>query len=121
MFYKVPVAAENNVDVDVGPYQFTWHEVMVGIQSSLIVFPINLLIVTIFRRIAARPTKSSKYLSSNSSGKPKKMRGIAISLGDIEMEKSRKKGKNNNQAGKRFCFKRMCSGTSCTDFFRYIL
>ncbi len=100
MFYKVPVAAENNVDVDVGPYQFTWHEVMVGIQSSLIVFPINLLIVTIFRRIAARPTKSSKYLSSNSSGKPKKTRGIAISLGDIEMEKSRKKGKNNNQAGK---------------------
>ena len=96
MFFRVPVAAENNVDVDVGPYQFTWHEVMVGIQSSLIVFPINLLIVTIFRRIAVRPTKSFKYLKGNKAKKPKKSPTIAISLGDIDMEKSKKK---NNPAG----------------------
>ena len=100
MFFRVPVAAENNVDVDVGPYQFTWHEVMVGIQSSLIVFPVNLLIVTIFRRIGIRPTKSSKYLSGNSSAKPKKTQNIAISLVDIEMERNRKKAANKNQGGK---------------------
>ena len=99
MFYKVPVSAENNVDVDVGPYQFTWHEVMIGIQSSLIVFPINLLIVTIFRRIAVRPTKSSKYLTGNGSEKSKKAPGVAISLGDIEMEKNKKKGQNKSKAG----------------------
>lgn len=102
MFFKVPVAAENNVEVDVGPYQFTWHEIMVGIQSSLIVFPINLLIVSIFRRIAARPSKSSKYLTGSSSTKPRKTPGIAISLGDIEMDKNRKKNQSKNQAGKNY-------------------
>jgi polycystin 1L2 len=105
MFFKVPVDAENNVDVDVGPYQFTWHEVMVGIQSSLIVFPINLLIVTIFRRIAVRPTRSSKYLKTNKiqPRRPKKTHGVAISLGDIDMEKNKKKGKNNDRAGETAC------------------
>ena len=100
MFYKVPVSAENNVNVDVGPYQFTWHDFMVGIQSSLIVFPINLLILTIFRHIAVRPTKSSEYLTGNSSEKSKKAPGVAISWGDIGMMMKKKKVKSRNQMGK---------------------
>lgn len=32
-----------------GQIEFTWQEVMIGLESSLLMFPINLLIVQIFR------------------------------------------------------------------------
>ncbi|MEQ2165151.1 hypothetical protein GOODEAATRI_014066 [Goodea atripinnis] len=37
-----------------GHIEFTWQQVMVGIQSSIIMFPINLLIVSIFRNTRPR-------------------------------------------------------------------
>lgn len=36
-----------------GKIEFTWQEVMIGLESSVLMFPINLLIVQIFRN--ARP------------------------------------------------------------------
>lgn len=38
----------------VGTLNLTWQEVMVGIQSGLLMFPINILIITIFRSIKPR-------------------------------------------------------------------
>lgn len=32
-----------------GHFEFTWQQFMIGVQSSLIMFPINILIVSIFR------------------------------------------------------------------------
>ena len=90
MFFGVSVEKENNVDVDVGPYQFSWHEIMVGIQSSLIVFPINLLIVTMFRRIAARPRKSSRYLVDDRSAMAYQSSTAGFRLSDIELDKNNK-------------------------------
>jgi len=37
-----------------GHIEFTWQQVMIGIQSSIIMFPINLLIVSIFRNTRPR-------------------------------------------------------------------
>ncbi|KAL9957104.1 hypothetical protein ACROYT_G038703 [Oculina patagonica] len=39
----------------VGTLVFTWNQVLVGIISSLIVFPINLIVVQIFRNVRPKP------------------------------------------------------------------
>lgn len=39
-----------------GHFEFTWQQFMIGVQSSLIMFPINILIVSIFRY--TRPRES---------------------------------------------------------------
>lgn len=38
-----------------GKIEFTWQEVMIGFESSLLMFPINLLIVQIFRNTRPWP------------------------------------------------------------------
>nr|DBA16985.1 TPA: hypothetical protein GDO54_002506 [Pyxicephalus adspersus] len=57
MFWGVPTdPAEQKMDL--GKIEFTWQEVMIGFESSLLMFPINLLIVQIFRNI--RPKQTDK-------------------------------------------------------------
>ncbi|KAL2088543.1 hypothetical protein ACEWY4_015442 [Coilia grayii] len=59
MFYGVPTdPAEQTMDL--GHIEFTWQQVMIGVQSSIIMFPINLLIVSIFRNTRPRERKSKK-------------------------------------------------------------
>ncbi|KAM4597252.1 polycystin-1-like protein 2 [Fundulus diaphanus] len=48
MFWGIPTDPSEQT-MDLGHIEFTWQQVMVGIQSSIIMFPINLLIVSIFR------------------------------------------------------------------------
>lgn len=43
-----------------GPIKLTWSQVKIGIQSSFIVFPVNLLIVGIFRHSRPRKKKTKK-------------------------------------------------------------
>lgn len=43
-----------------GKIEFTWQEVMIGFESSILMFPINLLIVQIFRNIRSRFKKEQK-------------------------------------------------------------
>ncbi|NXX88600.1 PK1L2 protein, partial [Centropus bengalensis] len=53
MFWGVPKdPAEQKMDL--GKIEFTWQEVMIGFESSLLMFPINLLIVQIFRNVRPR-------------------------------------------------------------------
>ncbi|XP_063044343.1 polycystin-1-like protein 2 [Engraulis encrasicolus] len=59
MFYGVPTdPAEQTMDL--GHIEFTWQQVMIGVQSSIIMFPINLLIVSIFRNTRPREKRSKK-------------------------------------------------------------
>ncbi|XP_072588067.1 polycystin-1-like protein 2 [Vulpes vulpes] len=59
MFWGVPKdPAEQKMDL--GKIEFTWQEVMIGLESSLLMFPINLLIVQIFRNTHPRVTKEQK-------------------------------------------------------------
>lgn len=37
-----------------GSLEVTWEEIMVGVESGLLMFPINILIITIFRSIKPR-------------------------------------------------------------------
>ncbi|KAF7660845.1 hypothetical protein LDENG_00274440 [Lucifuga dentata] len=52
MFYGIPTDPSEQT-LDLGHFEFTWQQFMIGVQSSLIMFPVNLLIVSIFR--IARP------------------------------------------------------------------
>nr|Q7TN88.1 RecName: Full=Polycystin-1-like protein 2; Short=Polycystin-1L2; AltName: Full=PC1-like 2 protein; AltName: Full=Polycystic kidney disease protein 1-like 2; Flags: Precursor [Mus musculus]AAO32797.1 polycystic kidney disease 1-like 2 [Mus musculus] len=53
MFWGVPKdPAEQKMDL--GKIEFTWQEVMIGLESSILMFPINLLIVQIFRNTRPR-------------------------------------------------------------------
>ncbi|XP_023806954.1 polycystic kidney disease protein 1-like 2, partial [Oryzias latipes] len=56
MFYGIPTDPSEQV-MDLGHFEFTWQQFMIGVQSSLIMFPINVLIVSIFRN--TRPRESS--------------------------------------------------------------
>ncbi|XP_078067868.1 polycystin-1-like protein 2 [Mustelus asterias] len=40
--------------MDLGKIEFTWQQVVIGFESSLLMFPINLLIVQVFRNIRPR-------------------------------------------------------------------
>ncbi|XP_003791467.2 polycystic kidney disease protein 1-like 2 [Otolemur garnettii] len=56
MFWSIPQdPAEQKMDL--GKIEFTWQEVMIGLESSLLMFPINLLIVQIFRNTRPRAVK----------------------------------------------------------------
>ncbi|XP_055361208.1 polycystic kidney disease protein 1-like 2 [Betta splendens] len=48
MFYGIPNDPSEQV-MTMGQFSFTWQQFMIGIESSLIMFPVNLIIVTIFR------------------------------------------------------------------------
>lgn len=50
-----------------GHIEFTWQQVMIGIQSSIIMFPINLLIVSIFRN--TRPREKGAKTDPSKQGK----------------------------------------------------
>lgn len=60
MFYQVGGASKNDT-VHIGPFSLSMSQVIIGLQSSLIVFPVNLLLVTIFRKLKAKEPKSKKY------------------------------------------------------------
>ncbi|XP_057707318.1 polycystic kidney disease protein 1-like 2 isoform X1 [Corythoichthys intestinalis] len=53
MFWGIPTDPSEQT-MDLGHIEFTWQQVMIGIQSSIIMFPINLLIVSIFRNTRPR-------------------------------------------------------------------
>ncbi|XP_022542773.2 polycystic kidney disease protein 1-like 2 [Astyanax mexicanus] len=56
MFWGIPTDPSEQT-MDLGKIEFTWQQVMIGIQSSIIMFPINLLIVSIFRNTRPRERK----------------------------------------------------------------
>ncbi|KAM9374082.1 polycystin-1-like protein 3 [Phaethornis superciliosus] len=68
MFWGVPKdPAEQKMDL--GRIEFTWQEVMIGFESSLLMFPINLLIVQIFRNIQPRPATQEREKKLGKNGR----------------------------------------------------
>uniref|UniRef100_A0A8C2TS20 Polycystin 1 like 2/pseudo n=1 Tax=Coturnix japonica TaxID=93934 RepID=A0A8C2TS20_COTJA len=68
MFWGVPKdPAEQKMDL--GKIEFTWQEVMIGFESSLLMFPINLLIVQIFRNTRPRPARQGTEKKPGKNGR----------------------------------------------------
>lgn len=54
MFWNLPTDEESPVILKIGSFALTWQELMVAVESGLFMFPINILIITIFRHIKPR-------------------------------------------------------------------
>ncbi|KAI3377578.1 hypothetical protein L3Q82_008747, partial [Scortum barcoo] len=65
-FWNLPVDESSPVLFSLGSLKITWQEVMVGVESGLLMFPINILIITIFRSIRPR------IISKSQKGDPEK-------------------------------------------------
>ncbi|KAM4608650.1 polycystin-1-like protein 2 [Polymixia lowei] len=59
MFWGIPTDPSEQT-MDLGHFEFTWQQFMIGIQSSLIMFPVNLFIVSIFRNTRPREMSCCK-------------------------------------------------------------
>ena len=60
MFYELG-DAEESLRIKFGPIDFTWRQLMIGIQSSIVVVPFNLMMITIFRFTGPRkPSERGK-------------------------------------------------------------
>ncbi|CAK6964402.1 polycystic kidney disease protein 1-like 2 [Scomber scombrus] len=59
MFYGIPTDPSEQT-MDLGHFEFTWQQFMIGVQSSLMMFPVNILIVSIFRYTRPRETSCCK-------------------------------------------------------------
>ena len=60
MFYQLNNKVESAIQV--GPFKFTWRQVMVGIQSAVLVIPVNLIIIILFRCTKQKQNVNDAYL-----------------------------------------------------------
>ena len=59
MFYKLEGKYEQPIQV--GPLKMSWRQVVTGIESALVVTPINIVIVFLFQKGAEKPAKNNDY------------------------------------------------------------
>ncbi|XP_046897808.1 polycystic kidney disease protein 1-like 2 isoform X2 [Hypomesus transpacificus] len=58
-FWNIPKDGNSPIILKIGSLEITWEQIMVGVESGLLMFPINILIITIFRSIRPRLSKTS--------------------------------------------------------------
>ena len=59
MFYDI--GGESEGAIQVGPFKFSWRQIVVGAQSGLIIAPVNILIVLLFKSSTLRRRKGHTY------------------------------------------------------------
>ena len=59
MFYNT--GGESDGAIQIGPFKFSWRQIVVGVQSGLIVAPVNILIVLLFKSSRPRKKNVDKY------------------------------------------------------------
>ena len=59
MFYKI--GGNSDGAIQIGPFKFSWKQIVVGAQSGLIVAPVNILIVLLFKSSKPKGEKEDKY------------------------------------------------------------
>uniref|UniRef100_UPI003AAB5C42 polycystin-1-like protein 2 n=1 Tax=Centroberyx gerrardi TaxID=166262 RepID=UPI003AAB5C42 len=80
-FWNIPTDEHSPVLFSFGSLEITWQEIMVGVQSGLLMFPINILIITIFRSVRPRLTSQAQKNSPVHNLKP-----LAVSIPTILKE-----------------------------------
>ncbi|XP_027009021.2 polycystic kidney disease protein 1-like 2 [Tachysurus fulvidraco] len=68
MFWNIPKDGESPVIIKLGSFELTWQQIMVAVESALLMFPINILIVTIFRSIQPRVKNEDDVKAKTRSG-----------------------------------------------------
>ena len=62
MFYNV--GGESAGAIQIGPFKFSWRQIVIGVQSAIIVAPVNILIVFLFKSSRRKKRKEDKYKES---------------------------------------------------------
>lgn len=65
MFYNLGGEGEKSTIIQIGSYEFDLRVFIIGIQSSLIVFPVNFAIVQIFRNVRPKEVKRERDIETN--------------------------------------------------------
>ena len=76
---SVDEAATATASQSVGPFQFTWAEMYTGAMTGIMVFPINIIIVQIFRLSKPSSSSSSSKKKTKAKSEPKKMKATWFS------------------------------------------
>lgn len=63
MFYNI--GGESEGAIQVGPFKFSWRQIVIGVQSGLIIAPVNILIVFLFKSSKPKSKKGSKYAKTD--------------------------------------------------------
>ena len=59
MFYNT--GGESDGAIQVGPFKFSWRQIVIGAQSGIIIAPINIIIAFLFKSSKPRKKRSEKY------------------------------------------------------------
>ena len=59
MFYNI--GGQSDGTIQVGPFKFSWRQIVIGVQSGIIIAPINLMIAFLFKSSSPRKKGSDKY------------------------------------------------------------
>ncbi|XP_029466487.1 polycystic kidney disease protein 1-like 2 [Rhinatrema bivittatum] len=99
MFWELPQGSYPDL-IHVGTFSITWKDIMIGFESALLMFPVNLLIIFIFRNTKSRPAKPclNSQVTAEASKSPctqsptpcsmvKNLEGMVHSLSKAEMNK----------------------------------
>lgn len=65
MFYNI--GGESLAAIRVGPFKFSWQQIVIGVQSGVIVAPVNILIVLLFRLSRPRQLRDYKHKTGTDS------------------------------------------------------
>ena len=98
MFYELG-DAEESLRIKFGPIDFTWRQLMIGIQSSIVVVPFNLMIITIFRFTGPRKP-SEREQKAGPKGQEKKAGGNAKPKGKTKPKDEKLIGREGSHCKK---------------------
>ena len=59
MFYRQNVSVDNGGSLVLGPIEVNLVSIMIGIQCSLVIVPVNVAIVTIFKSVKPKGTEKT--------------------------------------------------------------
>lgn len=94
MFYQNDPSSSDGV-LKVGPMSFSLQQLSIAITSSLVVLPVNLFVVYIFRN--ARPKKTAKEKQKEQEAKYRARKG-----GKNDITSKSKKGKDKEKGNRIF-------------------
>lgn len=79
-FWNMAPDENSPVIFSIGSFKLTWQQIMVGVESALLMFPINILIITIFRSIKPR------LLEPEDNDYPMNLKPMAVTMTTILRE-----------------------------------
>uniref|UniRef100_W5MAE3 PLAT domain-containing protein n=1 Tax=Lepisosteus oculatus TaxID=7918 RepID=W5MAE3_LEPOC len=119
IFFNLPADSSSPVLISIGSVKITWQEIMIGIESGLLMFPINILIITIFRNIRPRQSRDKEKDREESSTESPAAATLNTLLEDAEeLVTTLSKNKKNNVAAleKRMeSWEDLCSALECVN------